>query len=280
MKIDLHSHSTHSDGQHPPEVLLTEAAAAGVTVLALTDHDTVSGIAEARIAAEARGVRLIAGIELSAELHGREVHVLGHFLDETAPSLLALGRGLLDERRERMERMVARAQELKLKITLEQVIAKSGGENLGRPHLALALVEAGHASSVKEAFQRWLGDGCPLHVARRKLEARDAIAMIHAAGGTASLAHPGANRVSQQELKVLAEAGLDAVEANHPEHVPSQVEAFQRWANGLGLLLSGGSDYHGPKVQPDRKLGDRVLEAERFARLEEKARLHAAARTK
>ncbi len=272
MLIDLHSHTTHSDGQRSPDELLDEAAAAGIGVLALTDHDTVSGIAEAKAAAARVGLRLVAGIELSAELHGREVHVLGHLLDETSPALLDLARGLLDERRERMERMVKKAQELKLPITLDEVISHSGGENLGRPHLAHALVAKGLASSVKEAFQRWLGDGCPLHVERRKMSAQEAIALVHRAGGTASLAHPGANRVSQQELKVLAGSGLDAVEANHPEHVPSQVAAYERWAAPLGLLITGGSDYHGPKVQPDRKLGDRYLDAERFARLEERAR--------
>jgi predicted metal-dependent phosphoesterase TrpH len=170
-----------------------------------------------------------------------------------------------------MERMVAKAQELNLGITMDDVLSHSGGENLGRPHLAHALVAGGHASSVKEAFRRFLADGCPLNVARRKMTAEDAIALIHRAGGTASLAHPGANRVSQVELKVLADCALDAVEANHPEHVPSQVLAYERWAAPLGLLITGGSDYHGPKVQPDRKLGDRHLDAERFARLEERA---------
>lgn len=271
MLIDLHAHTTHSDGQRSPEELLTEAAAANISVLAVTDHDTVSGIADAKVAAARVGIRLIPGIELSAELHGREVHVLGHLLDETSPALLELGRSLLDERRERMERMVARARKLKLDITMEQVIANSGGDNLGRPHLALALVNKGYASSVKEAFKRWLADGQPLCVERRTMSAREAIELIHRAKGTASLAHPGANRVSQQELKVLAEQGLDAVEANHPEHVPSQVQAFERWAAALGLLITGGSDYHGPKVQPDRKLGDRYIDEVRFAKLEERA---------
>ena len=270
--IDLHSHTRHSDGQRSPNELLAEAAAAGITVLAVTDHDTVSGIADCQRAAAAFSVRLVPGIELSAELHGREVHVLGHLLDPASPALLDLQGQLLDERRERMDRMIAKAQSLGLKITKAQVVAHSGGDNLGRPHLARALVDAGYADSVKDAFKRFLRDGGPVFCDRRKMQAADAIALIHRAFGTASVAHPGANKVSQQELKALAESGLDAVEAFHPEHVPSQVEAYIRWAEALGMLITAGSDFHGPAVQPGRKLGDRWLSTERFAALEERAR--------
>jgi 3',5'-nucleoside bisphosphate phosphatase len=274
--IDLHSHTRHSDGQRTPAELLAEAAAAGVTILAVTDHDTVSGIAECQQAAAVQGLRLVPGIELSAELHGREVHILGHLLDPTSPALHELQTLLLDERRERMERMVRRAQELGLKVTMEQVISHSGGDNLGRPHLARALVNAGYAESIKDAFDRFLRDRAPVWCDRRKMSAAEAIALVHRAGGTASVAHPGANQVSQQELKVLAASGLDAVEAHHPEHVSSQAEAYQRWAEALSMLVTAGSDFHGPAVQPDRKLGDRTLAPERFAALEERARLWAA----
>ncbi len=275
MLIDLHSHTRHSDGQYTSQELLALAAAAGIGVLAVTDHDTVSGIAEARAAALGVGLRLVPGIELSADFHGREVHILGHLLDPESAALLELSQGLLDERRERMERMVAKAQAEGLKISLDEVIAQSGGDNLGRPHLAHVLVAKGYASSMKEAFSRWLADDRPLHVERRKMSAAAAIALVHRAGGTASLAHPGANRVSQQELKTLSEAALDAVEANHPEHVPSQVAAYERWAGALGMLITGGSDFHGPRVQPDRKLGDRYLDADRFAALEARAARYA-----
>ena len=277
--IDLHSHTLHSDGQRTPDELLAEAAGAGVRVLAVTDHDTVSGIADCQRAAAGLGVRLVPGIELSAELHGREVHVLGHLLDPRSPALLELQTLLLDERRERMDRMIARANAQGMKITKAQVVAHSGGDNLGRPHLARALVESGYAASVKDAFNRYLRDGGALFCDRRKMSAVEAIALVHRAGGTASLAHPGANKVSQQELRGLAEAGLDAVEALHPEHVPSQAEAYLRWAEGLGMLVTAGSDFHGPAVQPDRKLGDRTLSAERFVALEERARGWAAKAT-
>jgi predicted metal-dependent phosphoesterase TrpH len=271
--IDLHSHTIHSDGDRSPGQLFEAAAAAGVTVLAVTDHDTVSGLAECAEAASKSGLRLVPGIELSCELNGREVHVLGHFVDPSATALRALAGDMLDERRERMERMVALAQSLGMKrVTMERVIACSGGENLGRPHLARVLIDEGHATSVKDAFDKFLYTRGPLWVDRRRLGIPEAVALVHGAGGTASVAHPGANGISRQELRTLAEAGMDAVEAWHPEHPPNQAEAFERWGAELGMLATAGSDYHGPTVQPDRRLGDRTLPADRFAALESRAR--------
>ena len=270
--IDLHSHTQHSDGERSPDQLLAEARASGVTVLAVTDHDTVSGWTECRAASEKHGVRLVAGIELSCELHGREVHILGHLFDPRDPSLKQL-EDLLADRRDRMERMVLRAQQHGFRdVTMERVVAVSGGENLGRPHLARVLMDCGHVSSIKDAFDRFLGTKQPLWVDRRRLTVAEALRLVHGAGGTTSVAHPGANGISKQELKVLAAAGLDAVEAFHPEHPPNQAEAYQRWAEELGMLVTAGSDFHGPGVQPGRKLGDRSLQADRFAALEARAR--------
>ena len=271
-KIDLHSHTVHSDGQRTPDELLDEAVAAGVGVLSVTDHDTVSGLDACRKAAEARGVRLVPGIELSCDFNGREIHVLGHFIDPTSAALGRLAAEMTAERRERMEKMVARAVSLKLRgITFERVLAVSGGELLARPHLARVLIDFGHATSVKDAFDRWLTDGAPLWVDRRYLESKAGIELIRDAGGTSSVAHPGANKVQRGELKILADQGLDAVEADHPEHVPTQVEAYERWAAENRMLVTAGSDFHGPAVQPDRKLGDRSLAADRFAALEQRA---------
>ena len=276
--IDLHSHTLHSDGDRSPAELFAEAKAAGVTVLAVTDHDTVFGLAECRAASETTGVRLVPGIELSCELHGREVHILGHLLDPEAPALSRLARDMLSERRERMERMVGLAQGMGfVGVTMERVIAASGGENLGRPHLARALVDCGHAESIKDAFDRFLRTNGSLWVDRRRLPVEEAIRIVHDAAGTATIAHPGANGITQQELRAMATRGLDGVEAWHPEHPPNQADAYVRWADDLGLLLTAGSDYHGPCVQPDRHLGDRTLSPERFAALEERARRYAGA---
>ncbi|GAC1343547.1 MAG: PHP domain-containing protein [Myxococcales bacterium] len=269
--FDLHSHTLHCDGQRTPAELFAEAKTAGITVLSVTDHDTVSGLADCAVQAGKVSLRLVPGIELSAELHGREVHVLGHFIDPASTAVRALADEMLAERRERMERMVARAREQGMQITMDAVVAHSGGENLGRPHLARALVAAGYAQSVKDAFNRYLKSGGSLFVDRRRLSAQAAIDLAHRAGGTAAVAHPGANKVSRQELTLLAAMGLDAVEAYHPEHAPNQAEAFDRWAAELKMLVTAGSDYHGPAVQPDRKLGDRSLPADRFAALEQRA---------
>jgi predicted metal-dependent phosphoesterase TrpH len=273
--IDLHSHTLHSDGDRSPAQLFDEARRAGVEVLAVTDHDTVFGLEECRIASEASGVRLVPGIELSCELHGREVHVLGHFIDPASPALERLATGMLAERRERMERMVDRALRLGLRgVSMDRVIAASGGENLGRPHLARVLVDCGHVTSLKDAFDRFLHTGGALWVDRQRLPVDEAVQLVHDAGGTASIAHPGANSISQQELKTMASLGLDGVEAWHPEHPPNQAEAFVRWAEDLSLVLTAGSDFHGPTVQPERRLGVRTLSPERFEMLEERARSH------
>ncbi|MGZ6124133.1 MAG: PHP domain-containing protein [Myxococcales bacterium] len=270
--IDLHSHTLHSDGDRSPAQLFALAAAAGVKVLSVTDHDTVLGLADCRAASEASGVRFVPGIELSCELHGREVHLLGHFIDPRGTPLADLATDMLEERRERMERMVTRAQAMGFSaVTMERVAAVGGGDNLGRPHLARVLVDSGHALSIKDAFDRFLHTGGPLWVDRLRLPVADAVRMVHEAGGTATIAHPGANGISRQELKAIADAGLDGVEAWHPEHPPNQAEAFVRWAEELGLVVTAGSDYHGASVQPDRKLGDRTLPPDRFAALEQRA---------
>lgn len=271
--IDLHSHTLHSDGDRSPSQLFALAAAAGVKVLAVTDHDTVLGLADCRAASEASGLRFVPGIELSCELHGREVHVLGHFIDPQGTPLERLATGLLEERRDRMERMVALAQGMGFSaVTMERVFAVGGGDNLGRPHLARVLVDCGHALSIKDAFDRFLDTDGPMWVDRRRLPVADAIRMIHEAGGTATIAHPGANGISRQELKAMADIGLDGVEAFHPEHPPNQAEAFVRAAEELGLAVTAGSDFHGASVQPDRKLGDRTLPPDRFAALEQRAK--------
>src|SRR4051812_15632416 len=247
-------------------------------------------------AAARHGLRLVPGIELSCELHGREVHVLGHFLDPRSPGVGRITEQMLDERRLRMERMVERARVAGLSgVTMERVVAASGGKNLGRPHLARVLLDCGHCKSMKDAFERFLGNDGALFVDRLRLSVEQAVDLIHAAGGTSSIAHPGANEVSRQEMKTCAALGLDAVEAFHPDHVPNQAEAYERWAKEMGLLVTAGpgrnkaggkgggakergplapagSDYHGPAVQPDRKLGDRTLSADRFAALEERSR--------
>lgn len=269
--IDLHSHTTASDGEHSPEDLLARARKCGVQTLAVTDHDTVKGLARARAAADAQGIRLVPGIEVSAIAEGREIHVLGHFVDPAEPGLASYSARLGDERSERMGRMVERMNALGFPVTFEEVERVAAGAHLGRPHLALALLARGYVTSSREAFDRFLGDGKPGWVDRLRVTAEEAIAMLHRAGGTASIAHPGSSKVSGYTLERLAKAGLDGLEVFHPDHVPSQRDAFLRQADALGLVPTAGSDYHGPRVTPDRKLGMVSLDPTHFARLEARA---------
>jgi 3',5'-nucleoside bisphosphate phosphatase len=272
--IDLHSHTTASDGEHSPETLLALARAAGVTVLAVTDHDTVAGLERAGVAADVEGLGFVPGIEISATAAGREVHILGHFVEAKETGLARYSDRLRKERALRMGRMVQRMGELGFPVTVEEVERIGGGAHLGRPHLALALLNRGHVSSTKEAFDRFLGDGRPGNVDRFRVSAEEAIALLHAAGGTATLAHPGPSKVAPPTLEALTRAGLDGLEAFHVDHVPSQREAFLRTADALGLIPTGGSDYHGARVSPGRRPGGSSTPPEAFARLRARALLH------
>jgi predicted metal-dependent phosphoesterase TrpH len=269
--IDLHSHTTASDGQHPPGELLALAATAGVKALAVTDHDTVAALVEARQAAEPLGIELVPGIEVSSFLSGREIHILGHFVDPSDANLARYQLRLGDERRERMERMVERMRELGFPVSMDEVLAIARDAQLGRPHLARALVEKRICTSVKEAFDRFLADGKPAWVDRFRLPASEAIQMIHDAGGTATLAHPGSSRVNEFEIKQLREVGLDGLEVHHSDHVPSHREKLLRVAKELELIPTAGSDFHGEAVAPGRKIGAESMDPAAFEALRARA---------
>jgi predicted metal-dependent phosphoesterase TrpH len=269
--IDLHSHTTASDGQHPPATLLEMAARAGVTALAVTDHDTVAAIGEARRAAEAHGIELVPGIELSAFLSGREIHVLGHFVNPLDADLGGFAEMLRKERRMRMDQMVAKMRGLGYPVTIDEVLALAQDAQLGRPHLARVLVEKRICTSVKEGFDRFLGDGKPAWVDRYRLPAVEAITLIHDAGGTATLAHPGTSRVNEHEIKQLREVGLDGLEVHHSDHVPSLREKLQRVARELGLVETAGSDFHGEAIAPNRHLGTAGMARDQFEELRKRS---------
>ncbi len=267
MKIDLHSHSNKSDGEHAPAELVRMAAAAGVGTLALTDHDTVAGVAEAMSAALTAGVELVPGIEISAELGGREVHVLGHFVDPASPALGDFARRMMDERVQRMERMIERLGAAGYPVSFDEVRAQSGGGAIGRPHLAHVIIARGWAKDFDEVFKRFLSRGGVAYVARERLDAADAVRIIVDAGGAATVAHPGVNRLTPGEIGWMQEAGLVGIEADHPDHPPSQVEYFQRTARNLGMVATAGSDFHGARVNDARRLGERTMDAEALERL-------------
>lgn len=270
MSIDLHAHTTHSDGLLSPHTLVDTAVRHGVKALAVTDHDTVSGLLDATRHARSVGLELVPGIEVTSAFNGREIHILGHFVVPTQPELVAFSERMRGERRRRVERMVMKLQGVGLRISLEDVLAQSSGTTLGRPHVARALMAAGEVDHMQEAFDRYLSRGRPGWVERERPEADAAIRLIHEAGGTASIAHPGVDGISKNELGGLAHLGLDAVEAFHPRHPPSQAEAFQRWGTSIGLLTTGGSDFHGPESETSHPGAGKARERD-FRLLEERA---------
>lgn len=269
--IDLHSHTTASDGELAPEALLARAAAAGVTVLSVTDHDTVAAISRCQQAGRELGVQLVPGIELSCFINGREVHILGHFVDISTPRLATLEAALRRERDERMAKMVAAMQRLGFPITLAQVEAVAQGGQLGRPHLARVLVEQRYCTSTKDAFDRFLGAGKPAFVDRYKVTGEEAIALVREARGVATVAHPGVSKVERHELAKLKEAGLGGLEVFHTEHQANAREKYLALAQELDLVPTAGSDFHGDQVTPGRALGGVSMSPAELERLRARA---------
>jgi 3',5'-nucleoside bisphosphate phosphatase len=252
MKVDLHSHSTVSDGLDSPADLVRRMAAAGITSLALTDHDTLQGLPEARAEAARAGIELISGAEISAEWGGQDdIHIVALFVDETNEAFQAQLTGRQEERRTRGERMAKKLIEHGFAIDLDAIRADVGDGVWGRPHLARALIRAGHAASNDEAFDKFLGREHPWYVAYEKWKASDVVRAIHAAGGVSSLAHAVWYRNTEALVRALAGEGLDAIEVWHPDHGPEQEERFRALARELSLATTAGSDFHG--TPEDRK---------------------------
>jgi predicted metal-dependent phosphoesterase TrpH len=271
--IDLHLHTTASDGVLRPVDLVARAAAAGIITLSVTDHDTTGGLDEARDAASARGLTFINGIEITAVENERDTHVLGYFFD---PADAALRRFVLRQREDRIRRvreMAERLEALGAPIDSEPLIARGleSGQSVGRPHVAAALIARGHVQSWDEAFDRYLEKGRPAFVARRGASAADVVRVIQQAGGIASLAHPGLSRVDPL-IPALAAAGLDAIEARHSEHDAETEARYRALALSLGLAVSGGSDFHGDAAGRRCALGDVTMTAEDLSGLEARRR--------
>jgi predicted metal-dependent phosphoesterase TrpH len=266
--IDLHSHSLASDGQHPAAVVATKAASAGIGTWALTDHDSIAALEQGQAAADALGLRFVPGIELSVYLDRREVHLLGHFVDPASGPLRRFEDLLAEKRRLRMGEIVSRLASLGIALSPDEIEQFSGGKTLGRPHVARALVARGVVSSVREAFDLWLGEGRPAYVPRYRLTVAEAIRLVRDAGGTATIAHPGLSGVQRGDLERMKGWGLDGVEVDHAEQNPSTRDKYRRLCAELDLVATAGTDYHGEAVNPDRLFGDVTMAAEELARLE------------
>jgi predicted metal-dependent phosphoesterase TrpH len=264
--IDLHTHTTASDGRCTPEELVERAAAAGVTVLAVTDHDTVAGTSRTAAACARAGIEFVPGIEITAIVDGGDVHVLGYFIDGDS---LALRSFLAEQRQHRVDRirqMVDRLAGHGMVLDGDAIVAPAIANpsvSIGRPSVARALVAAGHVVSIDEAFGKWLGHGCPGFLPRMGAHPDEVFDRIHKAGGIASLAHPVL--VGHDEwIPGFAAAELDALEAYHSDHDAAATERYLRMADDLGLAVSGGSDYHADEAHGPGRPGSVSLPAERF----------------
>ncbi len=246
MKIDLHLHSSASDGTNTPAEVARLAYAAGMGAIALTDHDNVAGIGECARECERLGLEFVPGVEISAG-GDREIHVLGYGIDheKLGESL----RALKDDRAVRMERIVEKVREQGMEISMDDVRKIAAGAPLGRPHIALAMVVKGYASSVKNAFDRYLGDGRSCCVPREKMSFARAAQLIHDAGGAAVVAHPALIKIERrmltQLLLRLKDQGADGIEAFHSSHTPSDARELLLFARRHDMLVTGGSDFHG-----------------------------------
>ncbi|WP_121749081.1 PHP domain-containing protein [Streptomyces sp. E2N166] len=251
MRIDLHTHSTASDGTDTPAQLVRKAAATGLDVIALTDHDTTRGHAEA-VAALPEGLTLVTGAELSCRAGGVSMHMLAYLFDPEEPALLAERELVRDDRVPRAKGMVAKLNALGVPVTWEQVARIAGDGSVGRPHVATALVDLGVVPTVGDAFTRdWLADGGRAFVEKHETDPFEALRLIKGAGGVAVFAHPAAAKrgrtVPETTIAELAAAGLDGIEVDHMDHDAETRTRLRGTARELGLLVTGSSDYHGSR---------------------------------
>ncbi len=268
---DLHCHSTFSDGVEPPRALVARALEAGLGALALTDHDAVHGLPDLERAARGTGLVTVAGAELSVRCDGDDVHVLGLFVDPDEPALVSRLAEFRAARDRRGEAMVEKLATLGIRIDLAAIRGVVGDGAFGRPHVARALVESGHVASFDEAFERFLGRGAAAYVAKPKWTLRGAIEAVHAAGGLAVLAHPVWYADPEKVTALGVEAGLDGVEAIHADQAETDERSYLDLARRFRLLVSAGSDYHGPP-EGRKRVGACRLPAEEWGRLVAAAR--------
>jgi len=256
MTIDLHMHTTASDGDYAPEALIELAKDHGVTTLAVTDHDTTDGIAAARRAAATHNITVINGVELSAETgEDGDVHMLGYFIDLTDGPFQSHLAAFRENRYHRGRAIVRKLNEIGVSLAFEAVSQQADGAPITRPHIARALVVAGHVPDLQTAFDRYLADDAPAYVSRMKMTPEEAVDIIHAAGGAAVLAHPGLVARYEPIIERLAAHGLDGVELNHPKNPPEVKARVSQLAAVHNLVLTGGSDFHRPTPEGEILLG-------------------------
>jgi predicted metal-dependent phosphoesterase TrpH len=255
MNIDLHTHTTASDGTVEPEKLVELAVERGISVLAITDHDTISGIARARAYGESRRVEVVPGIELNAERRNVEVHILGYFIDTTDKTLLTWLEKLRNDRIERIHDILKKLRHLDLPVEYEEVMKHAKGESVGRPHIARVLVEKKYVGEFQEAFERFLRPGGMAYVPRPRFLPEEAVELVASCGGIPVLAHPGFIQADDRAVDYLRDFGLDGIEVFYPFHTSIQVEYYKEMALRKKLHVTGGSDFHGFEAGSFRDIG-------------------------
>ena len=259
-RADLHTHTTASDGLLSPEQLVGLARQRGLAAIAITDHDTVDGVSGALTIADP-GLRVVPGVEMSCVVDGADVHLLGYGIDVESPGLTTFLTERANERRSRAAAIVDRLAEIGVPVSLPRVTELAGSGTVGRPHVARALVEAGHVSSIGNAFDLYLGNGRPAHVERPELTPQRAIDVIHAAGGAAVLAHPLYSPGYADFLPDLVAAGLDGLEVVYPDHNEATERRLAALAASHRLIATGGSDFHADSGRPGHGLGESAVPA-------------------
>jgi predicted metal-dependent phosphoesterase TrpH len=256
-RVDLHTHSTASDGTLRPSEVVRQAAGHGAAAIALTDHDSIDGVAEAVAEGARLGVEVVSGIEISAEFGPGTMHILGLFVDPAAPAFSAGMARMQAARRQRNPQIIERLQAAGVSITYDEVVAASGGGQVGRPHFARVLIDKGYARDMNDAFDRYLKRGARAYAERFRFAPAESIALIHQAGGVAVLAHPATLGLAPEglraELARLTAAGLDGLEVSYSAHSVADEARLRLLAQDLGLAESGGSDFHGahkPDIRP------------------------------
>ncbi len=270
-RVDLHSHTTASDGTLAPRELVLAAVKRGVRVLAVTDHDSTGGLAEAMEEARAHPpLEIVPGLEINCDVEGAEIHVLGYFVDHGAPWFQAFLAEQRAERVARVHRIAERLAELGMPIDADEVFALVKEGSAGRPHVAQVMVNRGYVKSVREAFDKYLKTGGPANVPRRRLTPADAVKVIRKAGGVPVLAHPGlADR--DELIPELVEAGLMGIEAYYAEHSAAQTREYLELCRRHDLVPTGGSDYHGPQSGRTNPLGSPAVPWESWEALRRRA---------
>jgi predicted metal-dependent phosphoesterase TrpH len=253
--VDLHTHSNFSDGVHSPAELIAEAVRRGVRTLALTDHDTLDGLPEAKTASANAGLEFIPGVELSTEIGPHEVHILGYFVDPADSVLTGALASLATNREERAERMIERLSALGFPVAFERVREIAGPGTLGRPHIARAMIELGYVVNITEAFDRFLANGRPGFIPRERVLPEDAVRLVRRAGAVPVLAHPLTTGDIEATLQRLLPAGLLGLEAFYAEYPSTLQDRLADIARTWDLIPTGGSDYHGPAFKEGRDLG-------------------------